>query len=153
MLQVSVSDVEDDSSFEYTNKIMLFNINGKYHSTGAFCGFDYSPLSKGVFLNNKIYCPTCGSGYNVENGLVDDGPTMRNLSVFPIMIRKGVITAVLPEQIPPFNQRKMVDYNQLDPRTFVIVGDSETALSAVIALRAGFAGKIVVIPTSPFGAF
>lgn len=35
----------------------------------------------------------------------------------------------------------------------MILGDSETALSAIDGLRAGFSGKIIVVPSSPFGSF
>jgi hypothetical protein len=35
----------------------------------------------------------------------------------------------------------------------VILGDSETALAAIDGLRAGFSGKIVVVPSSPYGQF
>jgi len=41
----------------------------------------------------------------------------------------------------------------MDPRTFVVLGDSETALSIIDALRAGFTGRVVVIPSSPYGQF
>lgn len=33
------------------------------------------------------------------------------------------------------------------------MGDSETALSAIDALRTNFTGRIVVIPSSPYGSF
>lgn len=41
----------------------------------------------------------------------------------------------------------------IDPRTFVILGDSETALSAIDALRTNFTGRIVIVPMSPYGSF
>jgi hypothetical protein len=41
----------------------------------------------------------------------------------------------------------------IDPRTFVILGDNETALAAVDALRTNFTGRIIMIPCSNFGAF
>jgi len=41
----------------------------------------------------------------------------------------------------------------IDPRTFVVLGDSETALAAVDALRTSFTGRIIVIPCSTYGQF
>jgi len=35
----------------------------------------------------------------------------------------------------------------------VILGDSETALAAIDGLRAAFTGRIVVVPSSPYGQF
>jgi thioredoxin reductase len=59
----------------------------------------------------------------------------------------------MPEHVPAFAKKKFIKREQLDPRTFVILGDSETALAAIDGLRAGFTGKIVVIPNSPYGQF
>ena len=42
---------------------------------------------------------------------------------------------------------------RLEPRTFVVLGDSEAALSAIDSLKQVFAGKIIVITQSPFGMF
>lgn len=35
----------------------------------------------------------------------------------------------------------------------MILGDNETSLSAIDALRSGFTGRIIVVPSSSFGAF
>jgi hypothetical protein len=39
----------------------------------------------------------------------------------------------------------------LDPRTIVVVGDNETVLATIDALRTNFTGRIVVIPVNAFG--
>jgi len=59
----------------------------------------------------------------------------------------------MPEHVPAFAKKKFIKRQHLDPRTFVILGDSETSLAAIDGLRAGYTGKIVVIPSSPFGQF
>lgn len=154
MVNISISNVDDENSFDETNKIIVYNHEGKYYATAAFCSYDYTILSNGVVLNDKVFCPTCGSGYNLTNGFVDDGPALRNIASFPCQTRKGIVSAVLPEDIPPFGIRNISNKGQLDPRTFVVVGDSEAALSAVITLRtSGFTGRVVLIPTSSYGAF
>ena len=56
--------------------------NDLYYAVGSFCGFDYTNLATGVLLGQKLVCPTCGSGYNIENGFVDNGPSLRNISTF-----------------------------------------------------------------------
>ena len=60
---------------------------------------------------------------------------------------------IMPEHVPAFARKKFLKKANIDPRTFVILGDSEAALSAIDALRSGFTGRIVVIPCSPFGSF
>ena len=43
--------------------------------------------------------------------------------------------------------------SKIDPRTFVVLGDSEAALSAMDALRMNFTGNIVCIPSGTLGQF
>ena len=78
---------------------------------------------------------------------------MRNLSNFLIQIRDEKVQLIVPEHIPAFAQKKYLDREIIDPRTFVVVGDSETALSIVDALRAGYTGRIVLVSISKYGAF
>lgn len=59
----------------------------------------------------------------------------------------------MPEHVPAFAKKELMKKLLIDPRTFVILGDSETALSAIDALRTSFSGRIIVVPASPFGAF
>ena len=40
----------------------------------------------------------------------------------------------------------MLSRSKVDPRKFVVVGDSEAALSAIDALRTTFTGDIILIP-------
>lgn len=53
---------------------------------------------------------------------------------------------IVPEHIPAFAQKKVLKKSNIDPRTFVVIGDSEAALSAVDALRSSFTGTVLVIP-------
>ena len=151
--QISVSDPQNKYKFDFTDKILLFKYQGRHYVTGSFCGFDYTDLNDGVFLNNKIICPTCGSAYCITDGLLDNGPTMRSLSTFPTQVRNHKVTTILPEKIPAFSTPKFQDFNPIDPRIMAIVGDTETALNAAISLRMAYAGAIKIFTTSPYGEF
>lgn len=59
----------------------------------------------------------------------------------------------MPEHIPAFARKEFLDRAKVDPRTFVIIGDTEAALSAVDCLRTNFTGRIILVPTSPYGGF
>jgi hypothetical protein len=59
----------------------------------------------------------------------------------------------VPEHIPAFSKKKFLKRQAIDPRTFVILGDNETSLAAIDALRSNFTGRIIVVPSSSFGAF
>ncbi len=63
------------------------------------------------------------------------------------------MSVIIPEHVPAFAKKKLLKKTNIDPRTFVIIGDSEAAIAAVDALRTSFAGNIVLIPQSPFGQF
>lgn len=57
-----------------------------------------------------------------------------------------MVEVVVPEHIPAFSKKQFIKRESVDPRTMVILGDSEAALSAVAALRTNFTGRIVLIP-------
>ena len=78
---------------------------------------------------------------------------MRNLSSFNITVRDEDIKVTVPEHIPAFAKRKFLGRSKIDPRTYVVLGDSEAALAAIDALRMSFTGNIVCIPASDFGQF
>lgn len=152
-VQISICDPSDRNLFLPLDKVLVYKHGEKYHATGSFCGFDFTNLDEGVYLGDKISCPTCGSIYNITNGLIEQGPSMRNLASFPIQIRKNKVQLVVPDHIPAFAMRETLTEENLDPRTMVIIGDSEAALSAIITLRYAFVGKIIVVPTSSYGSF
>ena len=60
---------------------------------------------------------------------------------------------IMPEHVPAFTNKAYIQRATIDPRVFVILGDSETALSAIDALRTNYTGRILVVPSSPFGQF
>lgn len=59
----------------------------------------------------------------------------------------------MPEHVPAFAKKQFIKKQIIDPRTFVVLGDSETALSVIDGLRASFTGRIIVVPSSPYGQF
>lgn len=84
MIQVSVCDPFDETKYHPTDKVIIAKSKDKYYACGSFCGFDFTNLATGAFLGDKIICPSCGSTYNIENGFVDQGPSIRNISSFLI---------------------------------------------------------------------
>ena len=78
---------------------------------------------------------------------------MRNITSFNVNNRDENVRVTVPERIPAFAKRKFLGRANVDPRRFIVLGDSETALSAIDALRQGFTGEIVNIPCSDTGKF
>lgn len=153
MIQVSICDAFADEVYHPTDKIILIKHDGQFHALGSFCGYDYHNLGQGALLGQKLCCPGCGSNYDISNGFAESGPNLRNLSTFSVKVRKGKIELTVPEHVPAFSKKKFLKRQALDPRTFVVLGDNETALAAIDALRTNFTGRIVVVPSSNYGAF
>ena len=151
MVKIEIADAFDEEKFHPTDQVLLLKFENKYYALGSFCGYCYSELSDGAFLGEKLACAECGSNYDITTGFVETGPNLRNLSNFPIRVRKGQLELTVPEHIPPFSKKKFVKREQIDPRTIVILGDDETVLSIIDGLRVGFTGRIVVIPYRTYG--
>lgn len=98
-------------------------------------------------------CPTCCSAYNVTSGQVDIGPALRNISSFNVSTRDKQVKVTVPEHIPAFAKKKYLGQAKVDPRTIVVLGDSQETLAAIDALRQCFTGTIVCIPISQYGNF
>lgn len=143
---MAVSDPWNKEKFHPTDKLILCKNNDQHYAIGSFCGFDFTNLATGALLGEKIICPTCGSNYDIKNGFVDMGPSMRNLSSFVINTRDDEIKVTVPEHVPAFARKQHLKRNNIDPRVFVVLGDDEAALAAVDALRTSFTGHIVVVP-------
>lgn len=88
-IEVSVCDAFNENKFHPTDKIILAKHDDKYHALGSFCGYDFTSLSQGALLGEKLLCATCGSCYDITSGFVDTGPNFRNLSSFPVKVRDG----------------------------------------------------------------
>jgi len=135
MVQAEISDAFNENEFNETDKIIILKHDNMYYALGSFCGFDFCDLSTGVLLGEKLICSNCSSEYHIKSGMPDLGPNMRSLTQFPCRSRKGKIEVIVPEHIPPFQKRPFVRREAIDPRCYVILGDSEAAMSAITSLR------------------
>jgi hypothetical protein len=105
-------------------------------------------LINGVLFGNKLCWSNWGSAFNVETGFVENGPALRNISVFPVDINSetGMVRAFLPkEEIPQFSRQKIIPRDPKVNQKFVIIGDTLATLGAITALRLYFGGEIKII--------
>jgi nitrite reductase/ring-hydroxylating ferredoxin subunit len=79
------------------NHVIVYNYKDQPYITSSFCGYDGFDLSKGVFIGNKIICPNCGSSFDVTNGKVEDGPSLRNIASLPMITDEEGMKVVLPK--------------------------------------------------------
>jgi len=103
-----VCDPLDENKYHPTDKIILMKQKGQHYATGSFCGFDFTNLATGALIGEKLICPTCGSNYDIKNGYVDQGPSMRSLSSFVVNERDDMVNVTVPEHIPAFSRKNML---------------------------------------------
>lgn len=143
----SEDDILLEDPFNYFQKMLLFKISDNYFATGSFCPYDLTDLKEGILLGDKLVCPNCISEFNVADGSIESGPASRNIASFPVSLRDSKIFVRIPtEKLPVFANPIYADYNnELDPRHIVLIGDTETVVSALHTLRLVFTGKISII--------
>ena len=71
MVQVAVCDAFDDEKFHEADKVLLMKHQDVMYATGSFCGYDFTNLSTGALMGEKLICPTCESAYDIKTGQVD----------------------------------------------------------------------------------
>lgn len=106
MVQVAISDAFNKDKFYPTDKIILAKHQDQLYALGSFCGFDFTNLATGALIGEKLICPSCGSNYDITSGIVDQGPSMRNLSSFNVQIREELVKVTLPEHVPAFQHKR-----------------------------------------------
>jgi len=143
----SEDDILLEDPFNYFQKLLLFRIGDIYYATGSFCSYDLIDLKEGILLGDKLVCPNCLSEYNVSDGNVESGPACKNLASFPVSLRNSKIFVRVPTvKLPVFANPIIAEYNnELDPRHVVLIGDTETVVSALHTMRLFFTGKISII--------
>ena len=130
----------------YFNKLLVFRIDNTFYGLSSFCGYDLTDLKDGVFLGNKVVCPTCLSEYNIENGIAEAGPNVKFLATFPVSLRKNEILVQVPKgKIPLFAKAPYQEFAEVDPRHLVLIGDTETTFGAIDTMIKVFSGRISII--------
>jgi len=154
-VQKDDEEIYHTQPYRYFQKILVFRINDRHYATSSFCGYCLTDLKQGGLLGNKLVCPSCLSEYNIENGVNESGPNTMLLATFPVSLRKNDLIVKLPKnKIPLYAKGSTADVsNELDPRHFIIIGDTETAFSCVDTLTKIFSGKISIVSNQNENAF
>jgi len=71
MVQIAISDPQNDQIFLPQDKVLLIKHKGAHLALGSFCGFDFTNLATGALLGEKLVCPTCGTNYDINTGYID----------------------------------------------------------------------------------
>ena len=138
---------KDFSVSKYFNKILVYRIGSQFYSTSSICGYCYKDLGDGVFLGEKISCSYCNSEYSIKTGNCETGPNIKNLASFKVGLKDDNIIIRLPKKrLPLFKHHLETNSNKkMDPRHYVIIGETETTTGALHVLKQCFNGDITVI--------
>ena len=133
----------------YFSKFLVFRIGDRFFATGSFCGYCFADLKHGAFIGDKITCSSCLSEYSIT-GDAESGPNSKYLSAFRVGLRGNNLVIRLPKgKLPLF--RKPLEANfqsMIDPRHFVIIGETETTAAALNVFKQVFPGKLTIIKNS-----
>ncbi len=72
-------------------RIMICNVNGRFHATDDTCTHEEASLSMGNLTGDLVKCPLHGSRFNVCTGEVLDEPATENLKTYAVSVSDGAI--------------------------------------------------------------
>ena len=67
-------------------RIVIFNVDGKYCAIEDTCPHRGGPLSQGMLAEDAVICPWHGSRFSVRTGAVLTPPAQRGVKSFPVRI-------------------------------------------------------------------
>jgi 3-phenylpropionate/trans-cinnamate dioxygenase ferredoxin subunit len=67
-------------------RILLANVDGRFHATADTCTHEDASLSAGSLRGELVRCPLHGSRFNVCTGKVMDEPAVQDLRTYPVQV-------------------------------------------------------------------
>lgn len=81
------------SDFNYTycfkhrrHEIALYKLEDGIYATSNSCSHEYSPLSEGIVMDGRVYCPKHGSRFDIRTGAVIDPPATAPVRTYPVKV-------------------------------------------------------------------
>lgn len=127
--------------------ILLANVRGEFHATGAYCTHYGAPLEKGILQGARAVCPWHNACYDLSTGDQLEPPGCNALTHFATQVKDGQVWLTLPDTP---EQQRLPEMAQAEPaadgRTFVIIGAGAAGQAAAEGLRqAGFKGRVLLL--------
>ncbi len=69
-------------------EILVIRYSGQLYCLQARCTHAGAPLVEGELKDDVLQCPWHGSRFNIKNGLVINGPAMRQLRVYNSIVEE-----------------------------------------------------------------
>jgi nitrite reductase/ring-hydroxylating ferredoxin subunit len=78
--------------------ILVINYQGSIYSIQSKCSHFGFSLAKGLLIGDEIICPLHNSGFSIETGESNQGPSFNGLKTFPVERVDGKIKVSIPKQ-------------------------------------------------------
>jgi len=146
----SVDDLEagDMEMFEAEGtEILISNVDGNFHATGARCTHYGAPLADGEMTDDgEVVCPWHHAIFDLESGDHAEPPGRDCLQAFEIDEQDGDLVVELPDDAGNERTPEMATREDDDERRTLIIGAGAAGAAAAETLReSGFTGEILVI--------
>ncbi|MGB3297343.1 MAG: FAD-dependent oxidoreductase [Phormidesmis sp.] len=126
--------------------ILLVHTSGKFNALAATCSHYGAPLAKGVLHEGRIVCPWHNACYSAATGKQLEPPGRCDLAQYSVSVEDGTVYIELPDEQDEHVVPAMVESDNDNDRTFVIVGGGAAGNAAAEMLRqVDFIGRIVML--------
>ena len=73
------------------NEILLSNLGGQVYAVDGVCTHEYSPLSQGFMVEERVVCQLHLSQFDLRTGEVQNPPATTPLKTYNVKIEEGTI--------------------------------------------------------------
>jgi 3-phenylpropionate/trans-cinnamate dioxygenase ferredoxin subunit/naphthalene 1,2-dioxygenase system ferredoxin subunit len=74
-------------------RIVLANVEGRFHALRDVCGHRNAPLSRGRLIGCIIECPLHFAQFDIRTGKLVDGPVSTDVAVYEIRVEGDTVYA------------------------------------------------------------
>ncbi|MEG3133576.1 FAD-dependent oxidoreductase [Rouxiella sp. T17] len=122
-------------------KIVLVRQGDSVHAYQANCPHAGAPLEKGAICEGKLVCPWHKAVYDLEDGSLDQPPSLESLKKYAVKIEYGQVMVEVDNPTQHTHLQAGEESDQI-----VILGSGAAGSAALSALEeSGYHGRIVVI--------
>ena len=97
------ADLQDGQMREFqvgpnkrTDKILVAKIDGQFYAVGSRCTHFGAPLSQGLLIGDKVYCPWHLASFSVKTGFHQYGPVFNSLKTFNVIVKDDRVFVEVP---------------------------------------------------------
>lgn len=118
-----------------SNKVLISKYQDKIYASGNNCSHYGAPLHTGSLFDNKVVCPWHAAAFNIQTGMIEQGPGSDGIPVFEIKEKFGKQYVLVPRSFVRTATARLAKRDPSDKRSFVIIGGGPASISCAETLR------------------